>query len=65
MFLRPFLIPKEHYKPNGTMTLRTLFKSEGTKKEGEEKNSSSTQAKWGRREKSFLTTQENFWCEKK
>ena len=33
--------------------------SEGTEKEGEEKNSSSTQAKWGRREKSSLTTQEN------
>ena len=39
--------------------------SEGTKKEGEEKNNSSTQAKWGRREKSFLITQENFWCEYK
>ena len=36
----------------------------GQKKEGEEKNSSSTQAKWGRREKSSLTTQENFWCVK-
>jgi len=47
------------------MALRTLFKSEGTEKEGEEKNSSSTQAKGGRREKSLLTTQENFWCEKK
>ena len=34
--------------------------SEGAEKEGEEKNSSSTQAKWGRREKSSLTTQENF-----
>ena len=32
----------------------------GQKKEGEEKNSSSTQAKWGRREKSSLITQENF-----
>jgi len=31
--------------------------SEGTENEGEEKNSSSIQAKWGRREKSFLTTQ--------
>ena len=45
------------------MTLRTLFKSEGTEKEGVEKNSSSTQAKGGRREKSSLTIQENFWCE--
>ena len=45
------------------MALRTLFKSEGTEKEGEEKNSSSTQAKRGRREKSSLTTQKNFWCE--
>jgi len=27
------------------MALRTLFKSDGTEKEGEEKNSSSTQAK--------------------
>jgi len=36
----------------------------GQKKKGEEKNSSSTQAKWGRREKSSLTTQENFWCVK-
>jgi len=45
------------------MTLRTLFKSERTEKEGEEKNSSSTQVKRGRREKSSLTTQENFWCE--
>jgi len=44
----------------GTMALRTLFKSEGTKKEEEEKNSSPTQAKGGRREKSSLTTQENF-----
>ena len=38
--------------------------SKGQKKEGEEKNSSSTQDKWGRREKSSLTTQENFWCVK-
>ena len=45
------------------MALRTLFESEGTEKEGEEKNSSSTQAKGGRREKSSFTTQENFWCE--
>jgi len=28
----------------------------------EEKNSSSTQAKGRRREKSSLTTEENFWC---
>ena len=42
------------------MALRTFFKSEGTEKEWEEKNSSSTQAKWGRREKSSLTTQKNF-----
>ena len=42
------------------MALKSLFKSEGTEKEGEEKNSLSTQAKRGRREKSFLTTQENF-----
>jgi len=42
------------------MVLRTLCKSDGTEKEGEEKNSSSTQAKGGRREKSSLTTQENF-----
>jgi len=49
------------------MTLRTLFKSEGTEKEkeGEKKNGSSTQAKRGRREKSSLSTQEDFWCEKK
>jgi hypothetical protein len=47
------------------MALKTLFKSEGTEKEGEEKNSSSTQVKGGRREKSSLTTQENFWCKKK
>jgi len=45
------------------MALRTLFKCKGTEKEGEEKNSSSTQAKRGRRKKSFLTTQENFWGE--
>jgi len=45
------------------MALRTLFQSEETEKEGEEKNSSSTQAKVGRREKSFLTTQNNFWDE--
>jgi len=37
------------------MTLRTLFKSEG-----EEKNSSSTQVKVGRREKNSLTTQKTF-----
>jgi len=43
------------------MILRTFFQSEGTTKEGEEKNSSSTQAKGGRREKSSLTTQKNFW----
>jgi len=36
------------------MTLKTLFKSKGTEKEGEEKNSSSTQVKWGRRKKSSL-----------
>jgi len=42
------------------MTLRTLFKSEGTEKEGEEKNSSSTQAKGWRRKKSYLTTEDNF-----
>jgi len=47
------------------MTLRTLFKSKWTEKEGEEKNSSSTQVTGGRREKCSLTTQENFWCEKK
>jgi len=46
------------------MALRILFKSEGTEKDGEENNSSSTQAKGGRREKSSLTTQENFWCVK-
>ncbi len=45
------------------MALRTLFKSEGTEKEGEEKNSSSTQAKGERREKSFLATHKNFWGE--
>jgi len=43
------------------MTLRTLFQSEAIENEGEEKNSSSTQAKGERREKSSLTTQENFW----
>ena len=42
------------------MALRTLFKFERKENEGEEKNSSSTQAKGGRREKSSLTTQENF-----
>jgi len=46
----------------GTRFWRDFF--EGTEKEGEEKNSSSTQAKWGRREKISLTTQENFWCVK-
>jgi len=46
----------------GTMILRPLLKSDGTEKEGFEKNSSLAQAKGGRREKSFLTTQENFWC---
>jgi hypothetical protein len=45
------------------MALRTFFKSEGIEKEGEEKNSSSTRAKGGRRDKSSLTTQENFWGE--
>jgi len=45
------------------MALRTLFKSEGTEKEGEENNSSSTQAKGGRREKNSLTNQENFYGE--
>ena len=39
------------------MTLRTLFKSEGTEKKEEEKNSLSTQDKGGKREKSSLTTQ--------
>jgi len=47
------------------MALITLFKSEGTKNEGEEKNSSSTQVKGGRREKNYLATQENFWGEYK
>jgi uncharacterized membrane protein len=46
-------------------TKRTLFKSKRTEKEGEEKNRSSTQAKGERREKSSLTTQENFWCKQK
>jgi len=46
----------------GTKFRRDFF--EGTeKKEGEEKNSSSTQAKWGRREKSFFTTRELLVCE--
>jgi len=36
---------------------------EGTMAEGEEKNNLSTQVKGGRREKSSLTTQENFWDE--
>jgi len=45
------------------MTLKTLFKSEGTEKQREEKNNSSTQTKWGRKEKSSLITQENFWCQ--
>jgi hypothetical protein len=44
------------------MALITLFKTEGTEKEGEEKNSSSTQTKGERREKSSLTNQENFLC---
>ena len=46
----------------GTMVVRTLLKSDGTEKEGDEKNRLSTQAKGGRREKSSLTTQETFWC---
>jgi len=45
------------------MVLRTFFKSDGTEKEGEEKNSLSAQSKGGIREKSSLTTQDNFWCE--
>ena len=36
----------------------------GQKELQEKKNSSLTQAIGGRREKSFLTTQENFWCVK-
>jgi len=44
------------------MVVRTLLKSDGTEKEGDEKNRLSTQAKGGRREKSSLTTQETFWC---
>jgi len=40
------------------MALRTLFKSEGTEKEGEEKNNSSTQVKGGRREKFFDNSKE-------
>jgi len=47
------------------MALRTLFKSEVTEKDEEEKNSLLTQDKGGRREKSYLTTQENFWGEYK
>ena len=43
-----------------TIVLKTLFKLDGIEKEGEEKNRSSTQAKGGRREKSSLTTKENF-----
>jgi len=46
--------------PKGRDSVGTFPK--GQKKEGEEKNSSLTQVKWGRREKSSLTTQENFWC---
>jgi len=37
------------------MVLRTPFKSDGTEKEEEEKNSSSTQVKGGRKDKSYLT----------
>jgi len=37
-----------------TMTLRKIFESKRTKKEGEEKNSSWAQTKRGRREKSFF-----------
>jgi len=33
MFLRPFLISKERYKPNETMILKTLFKFDGIEKE--------------------------------
>jgi len=47
------------------MVLRILFKSDGTEEEGEEKNNSSIQDKRGRREKSSLTAQENFWCKYK
>jgi len=53
---------KREGQPKGQNSEGTRFRrdfSEGTEKEGEEKNSSSTQAKWGRREKSSLTTQEN------
>ena len=54
---------KREGQPKGQRYRRDKI-TEGTEKEGEEKNSSSTQAKWGRREKSSLTTQENFWCVK-
>jgi hypothetical protein len=60
MFLRLFLFSKGTLLTEITMTLRTLFESEGAKKEGEEKNSSRAQAKRGRRERTSLTTQENF-----
>jgi hypothetical protein len=61
--LKTILNSEGTLKTEETMTLRTLFKSEGTEKEREEKNSSSAQAKGGRREKSSLITQENFWCQ--
>ena len=54
-------------QPKGQNYRRTKFRRdffEWTEKEGEEKNNSSTQAKGWRREKSSLTTQENFWCVK-
>jgi len=63
--LKNTFFSKETKFTEGIMALRKLFKSEGTEKEGEEKNSTSIQAKGGRREKSYLTTQENFWCDYK
>jgi len=49
---------KREGQPKGQNSEGKRFRRD-RKKEGEEKNSSSTQANWGRREKSSLTTQEN------
>jgi len=59
--MRYFKIPLGDNKSNRDYRLKTvLLKSDETEKERYENNSSSTQTIRGKREKIFLTTQENF-----
>jgi len=57
MNLRPFLNSEETLSRKRDYGLKNTINSEGTEKGDEEKKDFSTQAKKGRREKEFPTTQ--------